>query len=138
MVLSAIDATTQRLPDVLTLPLIAAGLAATWVLQPDFVYEHSLAAIAGFASLRALDWLYIRIRHRHGLGGGDAKLFAAAGAWIGPWGLPTVMVWACSGAILAVALRRWREGPLAAETQLPFGPYLALGLWLTWLYGPLQ
>jgi leader peptidase (prepilin peptidase)/N-methyltransferase len=71
------------------------------------------------------------------LGLGDAKLLAAAGAWLGWPALPGLVAAAAAGA-LAVALARAALGErLAAATRIAFGPYLALALWLFWLYGPL-
>jgi leader peptidase (prepilin peptidase)/N-methyltransferase len=70
---------------------------------------------------------------RAGLGLGDAKLFAAAGAWLSLEGLPSVMVWVSCAALVAILLRQ----PVEATTRAPFGPYLAFGFWVVWLYGPI-
>ena len=78
-----IDAETLRLPDFITLPLILAGLAVTWLAQPTALYDHAAAAVLGYGGFRLLDGLYWTVRRRHGLGEGDAKLLAAAGAWLG-------------------------------------------------------
>jgi len=131
-----IDAEHFRLPDVLTLPLLLAGLGATWWLDPDSITDHAAAAIAGYALLRLLGAAYRRARGREGIGQGDAKLLAAAGAWVGLAGLSTVLLAGAlaglAGAGLAVLLggRRMR-----ADMRLPFGPFLAFGLWLAWLGG---
>ena len=72
-----------------------------------------------------------------GLGGGDPFLFAGAGAWVGWMGLPSVLLWACavSLALVFVMLMGRRNVPLSQK--LPFGVFLAVGIWMTWLYGPL-
>ncbi len=138
LVLSAIDLEHFLLPDVLTLPLVAAGLAATALFAPEAFWFHGMAALAGYGALWLIAWGYRQWRGRDGLGMGDAKLFAAAGAWIGPLALPSVLyLGAFSGLLAALGLRlAGRE--LGPATAIPFGPFLALGLWLTWLYGPLQ
>ena len=80
---------------------------------------------------------YRGLRRREGLGLGDAKLLAAAGAWVGWVGLPSVvMLGAVFGLVTALAMRMTgRE--VGRVTELPFGPALALAFWLVWLYGPL-
>jgi leader peptidase (prepilin peptidase) / N-methyltransferase len=136
--LSAIDFSTFRLPDVLTLPLIVLGLLFVWWHGWDDVTWRAGAAAAGAALLFAINTLYGVLRGRDGLGGGDAKLFAASGAWLGFSGLPSVLLYACGLAGLALLIRTMKGETLSATTRLPFGPFLALGTWLVWLYGGLE
>jgi leader peptidase (prepilin peptidase) / N-methyltransferase len=136
-VLSAIDLSTYRLPDLVTLPLAAFGLVATPLLLEASPWWRIASAALGFALMSGAALLYTKLRGRPGLGLGDAKLLAAAGAWLGAEGLPSVLLWACGSAILALLLRAWRTGALSAEARVPFGPFLAFGTWLVWLYGPL-
>jgi leader peptidase (prepilin peptidase)/N-methyltransferase len=135
LLLSIIDLETMLLPDRITLPLLAGGLLATAMLAPERWSEHVVGAAVGFASLAALAALYEKARGRTGLGGGDAKLFGAIGAWVGVMGLPSALLIA-GLAGLAHALVRGR-GRLAAGARIPFGPALALGGWIVWLHGPL-
>ena len=73
---------------------------------------------------------------REGLGLGDAKLFAAAGAWVSWEGLPSVLLLAAAGALAwHLGAARWGGRRLEGR-ELPFGPYLAAALWLVWLHGP--
>jgi leader peptidase (prepilin peptidase)/N-methyltransferase len=52
-------------------------------------------------------------------------------------GLPTVLLWACAaGFSVVLTLVITRRGVGLAD-RLPFGTFLAIGIWLTWLYGPL-
>ena len=120
------------LPDALTLPLAAGGLLLAWN-GPAFV-DHILGAVAGFAVFAAAAWAYRRIRGREGLGLGDAKLLAAAGAWVAWQGLASV-VFIAAVAGLGVALARAAASGRtpAASDRVPFGATLALGLWLVWL-----
>lgn len=134
LALAWIDGATFWLPDVMTLPLVLAGLAATWWLQPWALTEHALAAAVGYALFRVVAWAYRRLRGREGLGEGDAKLFAAAGAWLGLAGLPPVLIGAATVGLLWAGLSTLRGRRMAAATAMPFGPCLAAAIWLTWLY----
>jgi leader peptidase (prepilin peptidase)/N-methyltransferase len=87
--------------------------------------------VAGYLGFRLLGAVFRRLRGREGLGQGDAKLLAAGGAWVGAWQLPDVLLAAACSA-LAYAFRKGK--PDAAE-RIPFGPFLAAGIWLMWLYG---
>lgn len=136
LALAAIDLRHYLLPDVLTLPLIPTGLAVAWLIEPAGLVDHVIGAVAGLGGFALIAWLYRRLRRREGLGLGDAKLLAGGGAWLGWQALPSVVVIAAAAA-LAVALAGALAGAkLAATTRIAFGPYLALGIWAVWLYGP--
>ena len=137
LTMAAIDIRLYWLPDRLTLPLIPAGLLVTCLIDPAGLEDHAIGALAGFVAFAGIAWAYRHLRQRAGLGLGDAKLLAAAGAWLGWPALPGLVVVAAALA-LAIALVRAASGErLAAATRIAFGPYLALALWLFWLYGPL-
>lgn len=138
LTLAWIDGGHMRLPDALTLPLVPAGLLATLWLDPDGAMDHAVAAASGYAGFRAVERLYRRLRDRDGLGQGDAKLAAAAGAWVGLDGLgPVVLIAASAG--LAVGVLRAARRPGTPEgvlrTPIPFGPCLAAAIWVVRLYG---
>jgi leader peptidase (prepilin peptidase)/N-methyltransferase len=137
LALAWIDVRRLILPDVLTLPLIVAGLLAAAVLDPDSLAERALGAALGYLALRAVAWAYLRLRGREGLGQGDAKLLAAAGAWLGAVALPQVILVAALSALLVAAALRLSGSTMHAHSALPFGPFLALAIWALWLFGPL-
>lgn len=134
LALAWIDQATFWLPDVLTLPLVLAGLAATWWLQPWAVADHAIGAAAGYALLRVVSWAYRLFRGREGLGEGDAKLLAAAGAWLGWQALPLVLTGAALAGLVAAGLAMALGRRVGAATALPFGPPLAAATWIAWLY----
>ena len=138
LLLAAIDWRVQLLPDVLTLPLMVAGLIAAVVLPLDIWRDHAVGAVAGFAALAAVAWLYRRIRKREGLGLGDAKLSAAIGAWIAWQGLPTMILWGSMLGLLFAVMSAISGRRVHLSDRLPFGVFLAAGGWLTWLYGPIS
>ncbi len=133
--LSVIDLTTLRLPNVLTAILCLAGL----VLQPssDVGWRVVASAVAGGA-LWSVALAYRAIRGRDGLGFGDVKLFAACGAWVGLAGLSSVMLVACAAAFTVIASKRFVAQSVDRHGRMAFGPSLAFGLWIVWLYGPLD
>lgn len=136
-VLSAIDLSSRRLPDALTLPLAAAGIGLAWSRDPGLVPWHLGSAALGYAALWGVARIYVVLRDRPGLGLGDAKLLAAAGAWLGLDGLPSVVLVASLAALALVLAARSLGRTMTMATAIPFGPFLALGFWVVWLYGPL-
>jgi len=135
LALAWIDAECMLLPDALTLPLILLGLAATWLQCPERVADHALGAVVGYLAFRGIAYLYRVMRRRDGLGQADAKLLAAAGAWVGWAALPLLVLMAALAGLGAALLAALSGRRLHAGTRLPFGPFLAAALWLTWLYG---
>ena len=131
IVLCWIDIRQMILPDWLTLPLQAAGLLAGFLEHRPLV-PLIVGLATGYLSFVGIEWTYRRVRGRDGLGRGDAKLFAAAGAWVGWAGLPSVILIGCPAALAFVLARRW-----PADRPLPFGPFLALGFFMVRLFGPL-
>jgi leader peptidase (prepilin peptidase)/N-methyltransferase len=121
------------LPDVLTLPLLLAGLLQAWLAQPWDLTGRALGAAVGYMGLRALNLLYRAARHRDGLGEGDAKLLAAGGAWLGWEALPDVLLLGALFGLGLAGLARLRGERLAAATALPFGTALAAAIWALWL-----
>ena len=123
------DLRTRRIPDAISLPLIVAGLGwAFWCGERAWP-SYLIGTLAGYASLAGAGALYFRLRGREGLGLGDAKLFAAAGAWLGWQTLPLVLLVGSVGGLLYAVLARQRDAP----AELAFGPWLALGIWLAWI-----
>ena len=134
--LSVMDFRQFKLPDILTLPLAIAGIAMASLFAWDDPLVRIFGAAAGFLTMFAVSWIYARIRSRHGLRLGAAKLFAASGAWLGAGGLPAVLVYACVTALPFAVLLILRRRTTSLNTAIPFGPFLAAGTWLVWLYGP--
>lgn len=134
--LSAIDIETLRLPDWLTLPLIAVGLLATYALALDDVLWRLAATAAAYLLLFAMAVIFRHLRGVDALGLGDAKLFAASAAWVGFEGLPGVLLISSVAGLLFAAIAFAFGAKIDRATRIPFGPFLAGGFWLTWLYGP--
>ena len=132
------DARRFIVPDRLSLPAIPAGLLASGLLAADAAHAVMLgnlaAAFTGAAGLFAVREAYAALRRREGLGLGDVKLAAVAGAWTGFAGLPLVLLLACLGALAAIIAASIRgKAALAATTAVPLGATLAPAIWLVWL-----
>ena len=105
----------------------AGGEAAEEKTEFDVVLE-SFDASAKIKVLKA-------VREATGLGLGDAKLAALGRAWLGPGGIAAAMALAVvSGAAVGSTARL--SGRLGPREPFPFGPFIALGIWLVWLTGP--
>jgi leader peptidase (prepilin peptidase)/N-methyltransferase len=137
LALSWIDWRHMILPDVLTLPLLLAGLGVALFLDPGNIVDHAAGAAIGYLLFIGVAWAYRRTRGRDGLGEGDAKLLAAAGAWVTWSGLAQVMLIAAVVGLLVALAGSLAGKKFGAQTALPFGPCLAVGIWLVWMYGPL-
>ena len=145
LALAAVDWREYRLPDFLTLPLIPAGLAVHYALLPsaplslwpDSCLSSGIGAVSGYVFVLLVRWAYSLIRRREGIGLGDAKLFAAAGAWVGWLGLPSVLLVAAVFGLASTLLRYRGKATLRSDDPVPFGTFLCLGIWVVWLYGPL-
>jgi leader peptidase (prepilin peptidase)/N-methyltransferase len=137
LALAVIDILAFRLPDLLTLPLIGAGLLVSTFVLND-LWPHVAGAVIGYCAFAAIGWVFARLRGREGLGLGDAKLAAAAGAWLGWAPLPSVVLIACAAGFLWVASMAMVRGRAALTERIPFGVALSIAIWIVWLYGPLE
>jgi leader peptidase (prepilin peptidase)/N-methyltransferase len=133
-----IDVRERLLPDEINLAIGVLGLAHSALPEGRSLLDAVLGVGIGFAALAGFAFLYARLRGREGLGLGDAKLLAALGAWVGWQGLAgVVMVGSAAGLAWALLDALARRRRLRGDLSLPLGPFLALGGWLTWLYGPI-
>ena len=123
LTIAVIDMKTLRIPDYLSLPLVAVGLTLAATGSKEILADALIGAGSGFLLLAVFGEIFFRLRNYEGLGLGDAKLYAAAGAWLGWQGLPNVLLVASVGG-LCWAMTRSRT------KQIAFGPWIALGFWL--------
>jgi leader peptidase (prepilin peptidase)/N-methyltransferase len=93
--------------------------------------EAVIGAAIGYLALWSVYWLFKLATGKEGMGYGDFKLFAAAGAWFG-WTalLPVIILAALSGALVGGAMLAVR----GQDRSVPFafGPFLAIAMWI-WL-----
>ncbi len=133
ILIAFIDLDTFTIPNILSLPGIAAGLAFSF-LTPRLSWQDSLLGILlGGGFLYAVAVAYQFFRRQEGLGGGDIKLLAMIGAFLGSAGvLFTIMLASVVGAMAGIAVMRRTRAGLTA--MVPFGPFLSLGAicYLVW------
>lgn len=134
LALAVIDFRTQLLPDVITLPLLWAGLLFQLLFQPFMLPNAVIGAMVGYLSLWSFYWLFKLVTGKEGMGFGDFKLLAALGAWLGWSFLPLILVLSAGlGAIVGLVAQAC--SPRLRGTPLPFGPFLALAGWVALLVG---
>ena len=129
-----IDLDHWIIPDVVTLPGVFVGLFGAWIIPSQYFPAHLIGALAGGGLLLLLAYVYAKITKQEGLGGGDIKFLAMIGAFLGPQGvLVTVILAAFSGSIVGIflILIKGKSG----KTAIPFGPFLASGALLAFLFG---
>jgi leader peptidase (prepilin peptidase)/N-methyltransferase len=135
LILLVIDLEHQLLPDVLTLPGTAAGLAAS-LLPGSRVspLEAAAAAAAGYLAFALLAWSWKRLRGLEALGQGDWKMAAMLGAFLGPRGLLLTLLLASSaGSVVGLALIALGRGRW--QSKLPLGSFLALAAMVVLFFG---
>lgn len=138
LAIAVIDWRYFVIPDRLNAAALVLGLAHAWFQNPEDIVVTLASALARGAVLAAAFWVlrvsYERIRGREGLGFGDVKLAGVAGVWLGWLMLPLAIELAAVSALAFYGLRQVlvRE-PMSATSRLPFGAFLAIAIWLTWV-----
>jgi leader peptidase (prepilin peptidase)/N-methyltransferase len=133
IVLFAIDLEHQILPNVITLPGVAVGVAASVFLPPGW-RSALVGLLAGGLFPFAVAEIYLRVRGREGMGMGDFKMLAMVGAFLG-W--PLVWVTLLLACLLGIiigggALMVSRRG---LATRIPFGTFIAIAAMLCVYWG---
>ena len=131
--LFAIDLEHHLLPDVITLPGIVIGLVASLFLPPGIV-EALIGMLIGGGVLWLIGEAYFRYSGEEGMGGGDVKMLAMIGAFLG-WKLVlvTLVLSSVAGSVLGLAIIAVKRGSM--KHALPFGTFLALGALAASLFG---
>jgi leader peptidase (prepilin peptidase)/N-methyltransferase len=128
------DARNFIVPDAISLPAIPVGLLVSMLMEGGGApLMHLAAAGVGAVIFYAIRLIYFRLSGRHGLGLGDVKLAAVAGAWTGFEGLGLVLLLATVTAMSWIVVTHVAaQRPLDRSTAVPFGAFLAPAIWLTW------
>jgi leader peptidase (prepilin peptidase)/N-methyltransferase len=145
IVITFIDFDFQIIPDAITLPGIVIGMiSASFILPDPFHYtsllNEGIEGIVGFKNsligflLGGGLYYLIAVLSRGGMGGGDIKMMAMVGAFIG-WKavLLTTFIGSLVGSIVGIFLMVFKGK--GRKTKIPFGPFLALGAIITLFWG---
>ena len=127
LVITFIDLDHMIIPNIITLPGIPLGIAASF-LMPELSLKQSLLGVAvGGGGLFAISEIFLIIRKKEGMGMGDVKLLGMLGAFFGIQGvLFTIMAGAFVGTIVGLILIPLNRSK-GWDLKIPFGPFLASG-----------
>lgn len=134
IVITVIDLYHQIIPDVISLPGVGVGLLAS-LLVPEITFWNSLIGILlGGGSLFLVATLYQWLFKREGMGGGDVKLLAMIGAFLG-WKavILTILLSSLIGSITGIFIMVLKGKD--SKYAIPFGPFLSLGAVISLFYG---
>jgi leader peptidase (prepilin peptidase)/N-methyltransferase len=133
VVLFAIDLEHHLLPNAITLPGIVVGLIASTVLPPGII-DALIGVLIGGGVLWLIGEAYFRFSGHEGMGGGDVKMLAMIGAFLG-WKLVlvTLVLSSVLGSMIGLIVLAIRRGGL--KYALPYGTFLALGALVASLAG---
>ncbi|WP_321390724.1 prepilin peptidase [uncultured Desulfuromusa sp.] len=128
-----IDLDHQIIPDVISLPGIIVGFICSFFIPWLPWFDSLLGIVIGGGILLAIAWVYEKVAKREGMGGGDIKLLAMLGAFLG-WKavLPVVFIASLVGSVIGVPLMLLQKGD--TKLAIPFGPFLAFAatVYLFW------
>jgi leader peptidase (prepilin peptidase)/N-methyltransferase len=133
IVLFAIDLEHHLLLDVITLPGIVVGLAFSLLLPPG-IQSAIIGVLVGGGVLWLIGEAYYRYAGEEGMGGGDVKMLAMIGAFLG-WKLAvlTLVFSSLAGSIVGLLVIATRRGGM--KYALPYGTFLAIGALVASLFG---
>lgn len=134
VVVTFIDLAHQIIPDEISLPGIVIGFLFSLVLPWQVWWSSLLGIILGGGSLLLVAYAYYWLTGNDGMGGGDIKLLAMMGAFLGWKSVPFIILASSlvgSVAGISIMLFQRKDSKLA----IPFGPYLAAGAVLYIFYG---
>ncbi|MFN2382752.1 MAG: A24 family peptidase, partial [Gemmatimonadota bacterium] len=130
LTIAVADARSYVIPDELSLGGLAAGLLLSLLPGPLGPLQAALGALVGGGVLWLVAVVGSWALKREAMGGGDIKMMAMVGAFLGwPGALLTIFLGALAGTVVFVPLS-WRSGRL-----VPFGLFLALGAAITFYAG---
>lgn len=136
--LTFIDLDHQIIPDVISLSGIITGIIANLFISPEPIIPTLLQSLtgilAGGGSLFLISWIYEKLRHQEGIGGGDVKLAAMLGAFFGWKGVFLILLLSSFlGSVIGIFLVLfYRKG---LQLAIPYGPFLATGALLYLFFG---
>ena len=133
IVITVIDLYHQIIPDVISLPGIGVGLLASIIIPQITFFDSLIGILIGGGSLFLVATLYQWLFKREGMGGGDIKLLAMIGAFLG-WKavILTILLSSLIGSITGITIMVLKGKDF--KYAIPFGPFLSLGAVIALFY----
>jgi len=134
LVVAGTDLSHKIIPNAVTLPGIVLGLVCATTILPLGFLNSLLGILIGGGILWLLAWVSPYLFGKEGMGGGDIKLLAMIGAFLG-WkpALMTIMVGSFLGSLVGVTLIAVQV--IKREDYIPFGPFLVCGALVALFFG---
>lgn len=134
LVVAGTDLSHKIIPNAVTYPGVVLGLVSGAVLLPLGLLNSLIGLLVGGGILWLLAWASPYLFGKEGMGGGDIKLLAMIGAFLG-WklALMTIMIGSLVGSVVGVSLLAAKV--IAREEYIPFGPFLVLGAVVSLFFG---
>jgi len=134
LVVAGTDLSHKMIPNAVTFPGIIVGLISAATILPLGFLNGLLGVLVGGGILWLLAWASPYVFGKEGMGGGDIKLLAMIGAFLG-WkpALMTIMVGSFLGSLVGVTLIVARV--IRREDYIPFGPFLVCGALVALFFG---
>ncbi len=130
---SIIDIHHRIIPDELSISGLIIGLGASFILVEIEPLDSLLGILVGGGIFFFIAYAYEKITHREGLGGGDVKLLAMIGAWLGVKSILIVIILSTAlGSLVGLLIMFLKKKDF--KTAIPFGPFLAIGAALYFIY----
>lgn len=134
LIITVIDLKHMIIPDELSLSGIVLGLVSVFFTGDIVWWESLLGAALGGGIFLGIALLYEKLTKQEGLGGGDIKLLAMIGAWLGIQSvLIVIIISSALGSLVGLSLILTKRKNL--KTAIPFGPFLAIAAILYLLWG---
>ena len=134
IVITVIDLYHQIIPDVISIPGVGVGLLASLIFPHIAFLDSLIGVLLGGGSLFLVATLYQWFFKREGMGGGDVKLLAMIGAFLG-WKavILTILLSSLIGSITGIIIMVLKGKDF--KYAIPFGPFLSLGAVIALFFG---
>jgi leader peptidase (prepilin peptidase)/N-methyltransferase len=133
IIITVIDLYYQIIPDVISIPGIGVGLLGALIIPHITFFNSLLGILLGGGSLFVVATFYQWLFKREGMGGGDVKLLAMIGAFLG-WDavILTILLSSLIGSITGIIIMVLKGKDF--KYAIPFGPFLSLGAVIALFY----
>jgi leader peptidase (prepilin peptidase)/N-methyltransferase len=136
LVVTFIDLRHRIIPDIFSIGGTLLALATAGLPEANGWGPAFLGASVGFGVFYGFAWLYEKMTGRSGLGGGDVKLLALIGAFLGVQGVfSTILISSVLGSIVGIAWGFLSGRKRVMRVAIPYGPFLVLGALVEYFFG---